>query len=133
MKIIVDMVVNLHFQFAKKEPQTLALDIGKAEPGQTVWLEKKDRRKIRELYKKVFHRSIEDNVFTFHVGKTRPKGSLDGPLKRFVYAGENVAHRTTFNYDSRERYRLIVPPGNRKHLWTNGRRSRIFRHWQMRP
>jgi len=120
------MVVNLHFQFAKKEPKAIALNIpGRVKQGDTIWLTDPQRRKIREAYRKVFHRPIEGMVFTFHTGKTRPVGELDRPADVAPIRENN--HRS-FNYESRERYRIIIPTGNRKHLWTNGRRARIFRH-----
>ena len=119
------MVVNLHFQFAKKEPVDIALTIeGKVKHGDTVWLNDKQRRQIRESYRKVFHRPIEGRVFTFHVGKARPEGNLDHAARDPLGPGQF----RSFNYESRERYRIVIPPGPKKHLWTNGRRARIFRH-----
>ena len=120
------MVVNLHFQFAKKEPKTITIDVGDGvRQGDTVWLNTDNRRKIREAYSKVFHRSIGGVVFTFHFGKIRPQENLDGPANRLLTVG---VRNHSFNYESGERYRLIIPTGTKKHLWTNGRRARIFRH-----
>lgn len=113
------MVINLHFQFAKKKPKTIALDVGDAKQNDTIWLTEPNRRKIRETYRKVFHRPIEGRVFTFHIGKARPQGNLDRAANG-IYS--------SFTYESRERYRIIIPPGRYKHLWTNGRRARIFRY-----
>lgn len=119
------MVINLHFQFAQKEPKSIELEIeGRAKQGNTIWLNQSSRRKIRDVYRKVFHRSIEGRVFTFHVGKNRPEGNIDHAARDPLRPGQF----RTFNYESRERYRIVIPPGKTKHLWTNGRRARVFRH-----
>jgi len=101
------MVVNLHFQFGKQKPITVQLDFGTEHglrAGDTGLLGTKTRRKIRESYKKAFHRRLV-NTFTFHHGQ-----------------GLNPEHN--FDYNSRELYRLVIPEGRHKHLWTNGRRVR---------
>ena len=116
------MVVNLHFQFAKQEPNTFQLELGmpgnrRLHAGDGIWLNDKARRKIRETYKKVFHRKLT-NTFTFHTGKE-------------INTGHN------FNYNSRNLYRIVIPEGRKKHLWTNGRRVRTrvrnrFGRWRWR-
>ena len=118
--IITNMVVNLHFQFGKSEPITFPADLGNMHRwkwGETCWVNDKVRRKIREAYKKAFHRKLT-NTFTFHTGK-----------------GPNPEHN--FNYNGRIQYRLVVPEGRQKHLWTNGRqvRRRVRNHrgnWRWR-
>lgn len=123
------MIISLHFQFAKKEPTTIDLDIpGRVKQGNAVWLSEAQRRKIREAYRKVFHRPIDGMVFTFHTGKVRPTGPLDRPANHALVGINGNINPRSFNYESRERYRIIIPTGNRKHLWTNGRRARVFRH-----
>jgi hypothetical protein len=108
------MVVNLHFQFANQEPVTLS---GKIENhpggrrfhvGDNIWIDQSFRRKIRDAYKRAFHRRLT-NTFTFHFGK-----------------GPNELGRR-FNYNSKTTYRLKIPPGRYKHFWTNGRFVRIAR------
>ena len=113
-EIFTDMVVNLHFQFGKQDPITIVIDVGTVhrwKAGEACWVNDKVRRRIRDIYKKVFHRKLTD-TFTFHYGK-----------------GPNPEHN--FNYNSRALYRVVIPDGRRKHLWTNGRRirTRIRNRW----
>ena len=117
------MVVNLHFQFANQEPVSIQLNLDEVgnrrlHVNDRIWLNNSARRKISAAYKKAFHRNMGRNDFTFHQGNGVNAGFM-------------------FIYRNRDLYRIIIPNGRKKHLWTNGRRYvnrqerlRLGRRWQ---